>query len=96
MRKYEFAYEPGLPTYWAFYIHGQAFLRLKDGNKAAAAFQTILDHRGLGTLGDLYPLAQLQLGRARAFEDDSAKARVPGFLRHLEKCRARRPRPRDR
>jgi eukaryotic-like serine/threonine-protein kinase len=73
--KYEFAAGPSIPTYWPFYVRGQAFLRLKDGNKAAAEFQKILDHRGLAAISELYPLAHLQLARALAIQGDTAKAR---------------------
>ena len=44
--------------------------------KAAAEFQKILDHRGLWPFSELYPLAQLRLGRALALQGDKAKARV--------------------
>jgi hypothetical protein len=42
---------------------GQAYLRLKN-TAAAAAFQTIPDHRGYAPLSPLYTLAQLGLARA--------------------------------
>jgi tetratricopeptide (TPR) repeat protein len=65
----------------ANYVRGYAYLRLKQGSKAAAEFQNILDHRswiGYGssyTTLELYPLAQLGLARARALSGDSAGAR---------------------
>jgi hypothetical protein len=74
--KYELGSGPGIPSYYAIHLRGEAFLQSKEGVKAAAEFQKILDHRGLWPFSELYPIAQLQLGRALALLGDKAKARV--------------------
>jgi serine/threonine protein kinase/tetratricopeptide (TPR) repeat protein len=77
-RKYELgAISPGIHvTYWTMYARGLAYLQLRDGNKAAAEFQRILDHRGLNGISLLLPLSQLNLARAFALQGDTAKART--------------------
>ncbi len=75
-RKYELGAQGPGANYGPLYIRGLAFLRLKDGSKAAAEFQKILDHRDAGATSHLYTLAQLNLGRAYALQGDSAKARI--------------------
>ena len=62
--------------YLAIYIRGEAFLRLRDGVKAAVEFQKILDHRGVDPTSVLCSLAHLGLGRAYALSGDAAKART--------------------
>lgn len=74
--KYELGAAPGFPGFWPIYVRGQAFLRMRDGAKAAAEFQKILDHRGALFAGELYPLAQLNIARAYAVQGDSTKART--------------------
>jgi hypothetical protein len=49
---------------------------MRDGAKAAAEFQRVLDHRGAAGFGLEYPLSQLNLGRAYAMQGDNAKART--------------------
>jgi tetratricopeptide (TPR) repeat protein len=56
-------------------IRGEAFLRLHDGDKAAAEYRKILDHRGLDPVGWIYSLAHLGLGRAYALQGDTGKAK---------------------
>jgi len=46
------------------------------GDKAAAEYQKILDHRGIDPMSPLYSLARLGLGRAYAVEGDVAKAKT--------------------
>ena len=77
-RKYELgAISPALHvTYWTMYARGLAYLQLRDGNKAAAEFQKILDHRGLNGISLLLPLSQLNLARAFALQGDTARART--------------------
>jgi hypothetical protein len=60
----------------AIYTRGGAFLHLHDGVKAAAEYQKILDHRGVGPTSVLYSLAHLGLGRAYVLQGDAAKAKV--------------------
>jgi tetratricopeptide (TPR) repeat protein len=58
------------------YNRGEAYLAAGQGTAAAAAFQQILDHRGL--VGNCLPgaLARLQLGRAYTMQGDTSKARA--------------------
>jgi serine/threonine protein kinase/tetratricopeptide (TPR) repeat protein len=60
----------------AIHIRGQAFLQLRDGVKAAAEYQKILDHRGIDPTSLLYSLARLGVGRAYALQGDTPKARA--------------------
>jgi serine/threonine protein kinase/tetratricopeptide (TPR) repeat protein len=64
------AYDGGNAGFWPVYLRGQAYLRLRRGKEAAAAFQKILDHRGWDVLSPMYPLAQLGLGRALTISGD--------------------------
>jgi tetratricopeptide (TPR) repeat protein len=63
-------------TFVVIYTRGEAFLRSHDGVKAAAEYQKILDHRGVGPTSVLYSLAHLGLGRADALQGETAKAKV--------------------
>ncbi len=54
---------------------GQAYLRAGSAKEAAAEFQKILDHRGVGGSSVLYPLARLGLARAYALAGDLEKSR---------------------
>ena len=56
-------------------MRGLIYLQARDGAKAAAEFQRILDHRGAATPSPLYPLAYVQQARAYALSGDQAKAR---------------------
>jgi tetratricopeptide (TPR) repeat protein/predicted Ser/Thr protein kinase len=58
------------------YERGEAYLAAGQGSAAAAAFQQILDHRGL--VGNCLPgaLARLQLGRAYTMQGDPVKAKA--------------------
>jgi tetratricopeptide (TPR) repeat protein len=67
---------PGGAVYWPMHIRGEAFLKLRDGAKAAGEYQKILDHRGIDATSPLYSLAHLGLGRAYALQGDSAKAKL--------------------
>jgi eukaryotic-like serine/threonine-protein kinase len=57
------------------YLRGEAYLRLHDGNAAAAEFQKFIDHRGLVTNFPWGALARLGLARAYATQGETAKAR---------------------
>jgi tetratricopeptide (TPR) repeat protein len=59
----------------AIHIRGEAFLGLRDGVKAAAEYQKILDHRGIDPTSVLCSLSHLGLGRAYALQGDTAKAK---------------------
>ena len=58
------------------YTRGSAYLQLHDSVNAAAEFQKIIDHRGIDIVSALYPMAQLNLGRAFALQGNNAKART--------------------
>ncbi len=58
------------------YLRGQAYLRLRKGNEAAAEFQKLLDHLGLVADSQQGALAHLGLARAYALHGDTAKARA--------------------
>ena len=58
------------------FLRGLIYLKMRDGAKAAAEFQRILDHRGAAGFAPEYPLARLNLGRAYALQGDNAKART--------------------
>ena len=72
---YELGSEPGSAHFFVNYVRGQAFLRLKEGAKAAAEFQKILDHRGIDPLDVSYNLSHLGLGRAQALQGNTAAAK---------------------
>jgi eukaryotic-like serine/threonine-protein kinase len=57
------------------YLRAEAYLRLKDGAKAAAEYQKILAHHGIDPLDLSYNLSQLGLGRAYALEGNKEQAR---------------------
>ena len=73
-RKYELGTR--FVPFVVIYARGTAYLQLHDGAKAAAEFQKILDHRGIDIESVLYPMAQLNLGRAYALQGDHTKART--------------------
>jgi eukaryotic-like serine/threonine-protein kinase len=58
------------------YVRGQAYLAARQGNKAAAEFQKILDHRGVVFNEPIGVLSHLGLARAYALSGDTAKARL--------------------
>jgi tetratricopeptide (TPR) repeat protein len=62
--------------FWPNYVRGQAYLRLKDGEKAAAEFQRITTHRGEAPDSMLYELARLGTARAAVMTGDRNRARV--------------------
>jgi eukaryotic-like serine/threonine-protein kinase len=73
---YEWGGPPSGARYWPTYIRGEAFLKAREGGKAAAEYQKILDHRGIAATSPLYSLARLGLGRAYALQGDTPKARA--------------------
>jgi eukaryotic-like serine/threonine-protein kinase len=72
---YEFGSGPGAATYYVNYLRGDAYLRLKDGAKAAAEYQKILDHRGIEPVNVTYNLSHLGLGRAYALQGNTTAAK---------------------
>jgi eukaryotic-like serine/threonine-protein kinase len=73
---YELGSGPGTAGYSINYARGEAFLRLKQGAKAAAEYQKILGHRGVDPLDVAYNLSHLGLGRAYALEGNTAQAKT--------------------
>jgi len=57
------------------YVRGLAWLAARHGEKAAAEFQRILDHRGIAVNDPIGILARLQLGQAWSLASDRPKAR---------------------
>ncbi|HXP61474.1 MAG TPA: tetratricopeptide repeat protein, partial [Dongiaceae bacterium] len=58
------------------YVRGEAWLMLRDGNRAAAEFQKFIDHRGMVVNFPWGALARLGLARAYALQGDTPKARA--------------------
>ena len=57
------------------YVRGQVYLKVGQGQQAAAEFQKIVDHPGVVLNFPLGALAHLGLGRAYALAGDKVKAR---------------------
>jgi tetratricopeptide (TPR) repeat protein len=76
LRPYEFGIGPRAIGATPVFMRGMAYLKMRDGAKAAAEFQRILDHRGAVGFGAEYSLSHLNLGRAYALQGDTAKART--------------------
>jgi tetratricopeptide (TPR) repeat protein len=72
---YELGSGPGTSGYWGNYIRGEAFLASKQGAKAAAEYQRILDHRGIDPLDVTYNLSHLGLGRAYSLQGNTSAAK---------------------
>jgi predicted Zn-dependent protease len=63
-------------TMYPTYLKGLALLEEKQGQQAAAAFQEILNHRGVVANFPIGALAQLGLARAQALAGNNAAART--------------------
>ena len=57
-------------------VRGETYLVAHRGNEAAAAFQKILDHRGIVVNAPIGALAHLGLGRAYALSGDKTRAKI--------------------
>jgi eukaryotic-like serine/threonine-protein kinase len=75
-RPYELGSGPSGAGYSINFFRAAAFLRLKDGAKAATEYQKILDHRGTNPLDVSYNLSHLGLGRAYALQGDTTHAKA--------------------
>ena len=75
-RPYELGAGPGAISYWPAYIRGEAFLKAREGAKAAAEYQKILNHQGVDPTSPFYTMAGLGLGRAYALQGEMAKAKT--------------------
>ena len=70
-------YEMGnVPAMFPVYLRGLAYLQAKRGAEAAAEFQKIVDHRGIGPTAIEHSLAHLGLGCAYVLTGDNAKAKA--------------------
>jgi tetratricopeptide (TPR) repeat protein/tRNA A-37 threonylcarbamoyl transferase component Bud32 len=67
---YDLAYGGQL---YPVYVRGQAYLAARQGQEAAAEFQTILEHSGVVLSEPIGALARLGLGRAYALQAQSAR-----------------------
>jgi len=76
LRPYELGTGPRGAGVSPIALRGMTYLKMRDGQKAAAEFQRILDHRGAAGFALEYPLARLNLARAYVVEGDNAKART--------------------
>jgi hypothetical protein len=72
IRSYDFGLVCGVANN---YLRGQVYLQQRMGTEAAAEFQKIIEHRGVGGQPHLYPLAHLGLARAAALTGDIARSR---------------------
>jgi tetratricopeptide (TPR) repeat protein len=75
-RPYELGSGPGTAGYAINYARGEAYLHLKEGEKAVAEYEKILSHRGVDPLDIAYGLSHLGLGRAYALEGNTTAARA--------------------
>jgi len=70
-------YELGLSfNFLPIYARGLIYLRERQSRQAIAEFQKIIDHRNVSATAPEHSLAHLQLARAYALQDDTAKART--------------------
>jgi serine/threonine protein kinase/tetratricopeptide (TPR) repeat protein len=70
-------YEMGnVSAMFPVYLRGLAYLQARRGAEAAAEFQKIVDHRGIGPTAIEHSLAHLGLGRAYVLTGDNAKAKA--------------------
>lgn len=76
VRAYELGGGPRSAGLLPNHLRGVAYLKLNDGIRAAAEFQRILDHKGVGAWDLVHPLAHLNLARAYVLQSDNAKART--------------------
>jgi eukaryotic-like serine/threonine-protein kinase len=76
VRPYELGVGPRAAGFMPNHLRGVAYLRMRDGAKAAVEFQRILDHQGVAASDTTYALARLNLGRAYVLQGDTTKART--------------------
>jgi tetratricopeptide (TPR) repeat protein/tRNA A-37 threonylcarbamoyl transferase component Bud32 len=70
------AFSNTVPPLYPMYVRGQAYLKAAEGWQATAEFQKMIDHCTVSVNYPLGALAHLQLGRAFALQDDTAKTRA--------------------
>jgi len=67
---------PGVFTFGVPYFRGLVYLKQKNGASAAAEFKKILEARFRDPTNYFIPIAQVQLARTYALQNDPAKART--------------------
>jgi hypothetical protein len=72
---YDLVFADGFDYVYPAYLRGLAYFQLKQGVLAAAEFQKVLDHSGLGAGFVTGALARLQLARAQVLTHDANSAR---------------------
>jgi len=72
---YDLVFADGFEYVYPAYLRGLAYLQLKQGALAAAEFQKVLEHSGLGGGFVTAALAKLQLARAQVLTHDTKAAR---------------------
>jgi len=72
--KYELTGWGAIPNLYAPYLRGLAFLRMRDGQGAAAEFRKVLAHPGLVGRWSIGAMARLQLARAEHLSGQDAAA----------------------
>src|SRR5262249_39294130 len=80
--RYELTTWPFFPNLYSAYLRGLAWLRMGDGQSAAAEFRKVLTHRSLVGRSAIGSMARVQLARAQhlAGEDAAALASYEEFL----------------
>ena len=73
---YELGDPDGSNALVSIYLRGQAYLIARQGKKAAAEFQKILDHRGIVLNSPIGALAHFEIARAFVMQGETAKARA--------------------
>ena len=73
---YELGDMQGNNPLYCIYVRGKAYLAAREGSKAVAEFQKILDHRGVVVNEPIAALAHLGLARAYVLQGDTVKART--------------------
>jgi eukaryotic-like serine/threonine-protein kinase len=73
---YDLSQTPPLPSFYAGYVRGKAYLQAQRADAAAQEFQTILNHKGLLGASPVAAVARLGLARARALGGNTAAARI--------------------
>ena len=92
---YEFGAPPNGALYWPMYVRGEAYLRLRNGAKAATEYKKILDHQGIASTSPALYSGSAGIGARLCASRRRGKSQggLPGLLRSLERRRPRRPYP---
>ena len=71
-----------VPDFITMYLRGLAYLQDGSASEAAAQFQRVVDHHGVGPVSAYWPLAHLQLARtyAKALDLDRSRSEYRNFF----------------